>query len=62
MASTVVGREEIYPSRVKHPDRSIIPSQQIQHGVMQNNIVLRMSLGILDVEDTLGQIDIVHVE
>ena len=44
------GREEIFPLRHDAVNGCIISAHDLQHGIVQNNVVLVMPLGILDIQ------------
>ncbi len=45
------GREEIFPPGHNLPNGRIVPAHDFQHGVMQDNVMLVMPLGVLYVQD-----------
>ena len=56
------GREEIFPLRHDGVNGCIISAHDLQHGIVQNNEVLDMPLGILDIQYPSPQIHIFHEE
>lgn len=56
------GREKVFPARYKFADSCIVSAHDLQHRVMQHDIMLVMAFGILYIQDALFKVHIVPAE